>query len=336
MFGMSLLRKSKMPAFVAVFLLAMMLSSCKQRETKAAEKSAESAKSGSTSGNVSQKTFASPEAAGTALFDAARTKDRDTLITIFGTDGKDILFSGDAVRDNDVRERFVAMYGQMHRWDKNKAGQEILYIGSDNLAFPVPLEKNASGQWSFNSAAGKDEVLARRIGNDELTAMGVLSEIANAQQAYFQQHHQYAAKIISDEGQQNGLFWPVAEGQKPSPLGRLANVAKDLGYTASNKQQPFIGYYYKVLTLQGDAAKGDTGNGKVTGFAIVAWPAKYKDSGIMSFLVGKNGVIYQKDLGDKTAELAPAINDYSPDETWTVVLTPESPNFPARARTAKK
>jgi Protein of unknown function (DUF2950) len=339
MFGMS---KNQVLALVGAFLLAATLSSCKQRESKAAEKSGEPPKSGSaTSGNAAQKTFASPDAAGSALFDAAKAGDQNALMIIFGPDGKDILFSGDEVRDKLIRERFIAAYGQMHRWDKNKNGQEILYIGADNLAFPVPLEKNASGQWSFNTAAGKDEILARRIGNGELTAIGVLSEVANAQQAYFRQSHQYATKFISDEGQHNGLFWPVAEGEKPSPLGRLADVAKDLGYTASDKPQPFIGYYYKIITKQGDSAKGGArdyvAGGKLTGgFAVVAWPAKYKDSGIVTFLVGKDGVIYQKDLGDKTAELAPAINDYSPNETWTVVLTPESPNFPVRARTAKK
>ena len=228
----------------------------------------------------------------------------------------------------------------MHRWDKNKAGQEILYIGADNLAFPVPLEKNSSGQWFFNTAAGKDEILARRIGNDELTAIGVLSEVASAQQTYFKQNQQYAAKIISDEGQHNGLFWPVAEGEKPSPLGRLADVAKEMGYTARDKTQPFVGYHYKILTKQGDSAKGGAkdyeANGKLIGFAVVAWPAKYKDSGIMTFIVGKDGVIYQKNLGEQTAQLAPAINDYGPDQTWAVVLTPESPNFPVRGRTAKK
>lgn len=339
---MSLLAKNRVLTLAAVFLLSAMLSSCKQRESKAAEKSGEPAKSeAATSGQQSQKTFASPEAAGAALFEAGKAGDQSALMNLFGPDGKDILFSGDETRDKFVREKFVAAYGQMHRWDKNKNGQEILFIGADNLAFPVPLEKNASGQWSFNTAAGKDEILARRIGNGELTAIGVLSEVANAEQEYFRQNRQYAVKFISDHGQRNGLFWPVSEGEKPSPLGQLADVAKDLGYTASEKPQPFIGYFYKIITRQGDSAKGGAedymADGKLTrGFAVVAWPAKYKDSGITTFMVGKNGIIYQKDLGEKTGELAAAITDYSPDNTWTVVLTPESPNFPIRGRTAKK
>jgi Protein of unknown function (DUF2950) len=333
---------SRLLTLTAVFVLAVTLSSCKQRETKATEKTAEPAASGSaTSGNIAQKTFASPAAAGAALFDAAKAGDQDALMGIFGPDGKDILFSGDPVKDKNVRDRFVAAYTQMDRWDKNKSGEETLYIGADNLAFPVPLKQNASGQWSFDTAAGKDEILARRIGDGELTAIGVLSEVAGAQREYFRQTHQYAQKFISDEGQHNGLFWPVAEGQPPSPLGRLADVAKDLGYSASDKPQPFLGYYYKILTQQGDAAKGGVkdymAGGKLTGgFAVVAWPAKYKDSGIMTFLMGKDGVVYQKDLGEKTGELAPALAGYSPGEGWSVVLTPESPNFPAAGRSAKR
>lgn len=340
--GMPFVAKNRMIVLVAVLMLTAMLSSCKQRESKAAEKSGEAAKSESaTSGNQGQKTFASPDAAGAALFEAGKAGDQSALMNIFGPDGKDILFSGDETRDKFIREKFVAAYNQMHRWAKNQKGQEILYLGADNLAFPVPLEKNASGQWSFNTAAGKDEILARRIGNGELTAIGVLSEVANAEQEYFQQNRQYAIKFISDQGQRNGLFWPVATGEKPSPLGPLADVAKELGYTASDKPQPFIGYFYKIITRQGDSAKGGaedyTADGKLTkGFAVVAWPAKYKDSGIMTFIVGKDGIIYQKDLGDKTEELASAITDYSPDNTWTVVLTPESPNFPNRGRTARK
>jgi hypothetical protein len=342
MLVMSMVKKNRTFALVAMFLFAAMLSSCKQRESKAAEKSGEPAKSESAaSANVAPKTFASPEAAGAALFDAAKAGDQNALMAIFGADGKDILFSGDETRDKFVREKLIAAYDQMHRWTKNKNGQEILYLGADNLAFPVPLEKNASGQWAFNTAAGKEEILARRIGNGELTAIGVLSEVANAEQQYFQQNRQYAVKFISDQGQRNGLFWPVSEGEKPSPLGQLADVAKDLGYTASDKPQPFIGYFYKIITKQGDSAKGGAedymADGKLTkGFGVIAWPAKYKDSGIMTFMVGKDGIVYQKDLGEKTAESAPAITDYSPDNTWTVVLTPESPNFPNRGRTAKK
>jgi hypothetical protein len=320
----------------AVVLLALVVS-CKSRETKAGERPpAEPA-----AGNVVQKAFASPEAAGAALFDAAKSGDQNTLMAIFGADGKDVLFSGDAVKDKNNAKRFVDSYGQMHRWSKNQEGAQILYIGADNFPFPIPLNKDASGQWMFNTAAGKQEVLARRIGDGELVAMGVLTEIANAQQEFFSHNHQFAQKFVSDEGQRNGLYWPVAEGQPPSPLGPLADVAKALGYSRSDKPQPFNGYYYKMLTGQGAAAKGGAkdymADGKLTGgFAVVAWPAKYGDSGIMTFVVGKNGIVYEKDLGPNTAEAAATITSYDPGEGWSVVLAPEPPNGPRGPRTAQK
>jgi hypothetical protein len=245
------------------------------------------------------------------------------------------------VKDKNTAQLFVAGYNQMHRWSKNRAGKQILYLGADNFPFPIPLQKNASGQWAFDTAAGKDEVLARRIGDGELTAIGVLTEIANAQQEYFSQTHQFAQKFVSDEGQRNGLYWPVAEGQRPSPLGPLADVAKALGYSRSDKPQPFNGYYYKMLTGQGEAAKGGArdylAQGKLTGgFAVVAWPARYRDSGIMTFIVGKDGVIYQKDLGEQTSQAAASTTEYNPGEGWSVVLAPESPNTRVGVKSAKK
>jgi Protein of unknown function (DUF2950) len=297
-------------SLILTFIVSM--ASCSKREV--------------TNSTVVPKTFASPEAAGQALFDAAKSGDQNGLLAIFGSDGKDLIYSGDAVKDKNTAQRFVSAYEEMNRWSKTEAGKEILYIGADNLAFPIPLKQTASGQWAFDTPAGKDEVLARRIGDGELTAIGVLSEVANAQQEYFRQNHQYAHKIVSDEGQRNGLYWPVAEGQPASPLGPLADVAKALGYSHSDQPQPFNGYYYKILTQQSDTAKGGPKdymqNGKLTSFAVLAWPAKYGDSGIMTFVVGQDGVIQEKDLGDKTAEASTAITAYDP--RWTVVLAPES------------
>lgn len=312
--------------------LAASVASCGKRETKAAEPA---------SGNVAQKAFASPAEASAALFDAAKNSDQNALMAIFGPDGKDLVYSGDAVKDKNVMQSFVEAYSRMNRWSKSKSGDEILYIGTDNFAFPIPLSQNSSGRWSFNTAAGRDEVLARRIGDGELTTIGVLTEVANAQQEYFAQNHQFAQKFISDEGQHNGLFWPVAEGQPPSPLGSLADVAKALGYSRGDKPQPFNGYYYKMLTQQGNTAKGGAkdylSNGKmIGGFAVLAWPATYRDSGIMSFIVGQDGVVYERDLGEKTADAAAAITAYNPGEGWKMVLAPEPAKAPAGARSAKK
>jgi Protein of unknown function (DUF2950) len=329
------------PRLILTPLVALMfvafLASCSNRETKATERPAES---GATTA-VAPKTFASPEAAGAALFDAAKTGDQTALMAIFGSEGKDLLFSGDPVKDKNNAQRFVDGYNRMHRWGKSNAGGEILYLGADNFPFPIPLDKNAQGQWAFNTAAGKDEVLARRIGDGELVAIGVLTEIANAQQEFFIRNHQFAQKFVSDAGQQNGLYWPAAEGQPASPLGHLGDLAKSLGYSRSDKPQPFNGYYYKMLTQQGDTAKGGAkdyiADGKLTGgFAVVAWPAKYRDSGIKTFIVGKDGVVYEKDLGEKTAEAAATLTAYNPGEEWSVVLAPEGPNAPRGPKSAKK
>jgi hypothetical protein len=220
----------------------------------------------------------------------------------------------------------------MHRWREIKAGGEILYVGADNYSFPIPLGQNSTGQWYFDTAAGKDEILARRIGKDELTAIAACGAIANAENQYFSQTHdgdtvkQYAQKFISDDGKQNGLYWPVSAGQAPSPLEDVRDFAKAAGYTnAGDKPQPFDGYYFRFLTKQGGVAKGGAKdylvNGKMTGgFAAVAFPAEYRNSGIMTFIVGKDGIVYQKDLGEQTDSLARALAEYAPADGWKPAL----------------
>jgi hypothetical protein len=321
------------PILAALLVLVVAFSaSCSKGENKSAD--------GST-GNLKQRTFASPSAAGAALFEAAKAGDRNELIAIFGPESKDLVFSGDEVKDKNTLKQFVDAYSHMNRWSKNQAGSEILYIGADNFPFPIPLDQNSSGQWAFNTAAGKDEVLARRIGDGELTALGVLTEVANAQQEYFSQNHQFAQKFVSGDGKHDGLYWPAADGQPRSPLGHLADVATALGYSQSDKPQPFDGYNYKILTKQGGSAKGGTKNyaadGKMTGgFAVVAWPAKYEDSGIMTFLVGPDGVIYEKNLGETTNNQASEISAYDPGQGWKVVLAPERPRLTASQRSENK
>lgn len=277
---------------------------------------------------VAQKTFASPEEAGTALFDAAKSGDQQALLLIFGPDAKDILSSGDAVKDKDAIQDFVAAYTQMHRWREIVSGGEMLYIGADNTVFPIPLGKNSLGQWQFDTDSGRDEILARRIGRDELTAIAACSAIAHAENQYFGQTHdgdsvkQYAQQLVSDDGKQNGLYWQDTTGQTPSPLEDLGEFAKAAGYTkAGDKPQPFLGYYFRILMQQGDKAQGGAKlylvNGKMTGgFGVLAYPVEYRNSGIMTFIVGSDGIVYQKDLGEKTSEVAQAMTTYDPGDSW--------------------
>ena len=302
---------------ISVACLAVFISlvACAKKESVATE-------------NAVQKTFASPEEAGAALLDAAKSGDQATLLAIFGPDAKEVLLSGDPVKDKDAFQDFVTRYTQMHRWREIKASGQMLYAGADNWVFPIPLGQNPSGQWYFDTAAGKDEILARRIGKDELTAMVACTALAQAQQQYFSETHdgdkvkQYAQKLVSDEGKQNGLYWPVPAGQAPSPLEEVRDFAKAAGYTnTGDRPQPFDGYYFRILTKQGDNAKGGAKdymvNGKMTGgFAVVAYPAEYRNSGIMTFIVAKDGVVYQKDLGEKTTDAGAAMTAYNPGEGW--------------------
>jgi hypothetical protein len=305
--------------FLALFVLLTTLTSCNKQEKSGTE-------------NTTQKTFASPADAGAAFLEAAKSGEQGALLAIFGADSKNVLFSGDAAKDKDYLQYFVTAYDQMHRWREVKAGGEILYIGADNYSFPIPLGQNSAGQWYFDTAAGKDEILARRIGKDELTAIAACDAIVGAQQQYFSQTRdgdavkQYAQKFISDEGKQNGLYWSVSAGQAPSPLEDVRDFAKAAGYTnAGDKPQPFDGYYFRFLTKQGDKAKGGAKdyivNGKMSGgFAVVAYPAEYRNSGIMTFIVGKDGIVYQKDLGEKTADVAVDMAEYNPGDGWNPAI----------------
>jgi len=276
------------------------------------------------------KTFATPEDAGTALAAAVKVGDRNALLAIFGQGSGDLIFSGDAAQDKLTFEHFTAAYGVMNRWRKQTDGSEVLYVGADNNPFPIPLKKNGAGQWYFDTTAGKDEILSRRIGDNELAAIDVLAAMADAQADYLAQRHdgvkQYAQKFVSDEGKQNGLYWKSPEGQPKSPLGPLAAFAAATeGFTPeAGKQQPFHGYFYRILTKQGTDAKGGAKdyvvNGKMTGgFAIVAYPEKYGDTGIATFIINQNRVMFEKNLGKDTTELAKAMGEFNPDKTWSPV-----------------
>jgi len=306
---------SRLALLVTLFALTILFVSCNRSESHEA----------------AQKTFASPDEAGTAFAEAVKSGDQGELFAIFGPEAKGVLFSGDTVKDKNAMQDFVAAYRQMNRWRPIKPGGEILYIGADNYPFPIPLAQDPSGRWYFDTAAGKDEILSRRIGKGELTAIAACDAVAAAQQEYFSQTHdgdpvkQYAQKLVSDDGKHNGLYWQVAEGGPPSPLGQLGNFAKTAGYTnAGAKPQPFNGYYFQTLTKQGDKATGGVKDyivdGKMTGgFAILAYPAEYRNSGIMTFVVGKDGTVYQKDLGEKTTDIAAVTTEYNPGEGWQAV-----------------
>jgi len=275
--------------------------------------------------------FASPEAAGTALLEAAKSGDQNAALAIFGPESKEIIFSGDAVQDKTAVDAFVAAYGVMHRWRKMPDGTQVLLIGADNFPFPIPLKKGDGGQWFFDTVAGKEEILTRRIGRNELAIIEVCGAVADAQAEYSSQPHdgggkgQFALKFISDAGKQNGLYWEAPEGQPKSPLGPLAALATTEGYSAKqNAHTPFHGYFFHMLTRQGSHAPGGAKdyvvNGKmVGGFAFVAYPAEYGNSGIMTFVINQDGVLLQKDLGKTTTETATAMTEFDPDTSWSQV-----------------
>ena len=302
---------------VALFSLVAFLAACSNSEKPAATE-------------AGPKTFATPEDAGKALATAVKSDDRNALLAIFGQGSADLIFSGDAAQDKLTFEHFTTAYETMNRWRKQTDASEVLFVGADNNPFPIPLKKNSAGQWYFDTTAGKDEILSRRIGDNELATIDVVAAMADAQAQYLSQRHdgvkQYAQKFISDEGKQNGLYWKSPEGQPKSPLGPLAAYAAVTeGFTPeANKQQPFHGYFYRILTKQGPDAKGGTKdyvvNGKMTGgFAIVAYPEKYGDTGITTFVINQAGVMYEKNLGKDTIELAKAMTEFDPDKTWNPV-----------------
>ena len=317
----------RLAMFAVLPALTSFLASCARTENSAA-----SDKSAAAEKQVTQKTFGSPAEAGDALLAAAKSGDQNTLLAIFGPGSGDVLLSGDAVEDKNSLQDFVAAYNQMHRWREVKVGGEMLYIGADNFLFPIPLGKNPQGQWSFDTGAGKDEILARRIGKNELGAIAACGFLYDAQEQYFHQTHdadkvkQYAQKLVSDDGKQNGLYWTPSDGAPPSPLEDIRDFAKGAGYAnAGNNPQPFNGYLYRILSKQGDKAKGGAKDymvdGKLTGgFAILAWPAEYRNSGIMTFIVGKDGIVYQKDLGEKSADIAASLAEYNPGDGWTPAI----------------
>ncbi len=270
-----------------------------------------------------QKEFSSPEAASDALVAAMQSNDEKTMLAVLGPDAKQLVSSGDNTEDARSRANFVQRYLDMHRLVKEPDGSTTLYIGAKNWPTPIPLVKKGSS-WYFDTEAGKKEILFRRIGRNELSTIRVCEALAAAEKEYHAAHgNEYARKIYSDEGQQDGLYWKPAAGEPQSPIGPLVAAAVAQGYApgAGNAPTPYRGYYFHILTQQGKngpgGAKSYLVNGKMAdGFAFVAFPAEYRSSGVMTFIVGSDGVVYQKDLGKDTRVIAEAMKKYEPDSTW--------------------
>ena len=269
-----------------------------------------------------QKTFSSAEEATNALVMAVQADDKTMMLDILGPDGKQIISSGDETEDANSRANFVKRYQEMHRLVKEPDGATVLYIGAHNWPAPIPLVHKGNS-WYFDTEAGKKEILYRRVGRNELSAIRVCQELVAAQKEYSAEHKEYAQKIFSDEGQHNGLYWEAAEGEPQSPIGPLVASAVAQGYAKrrDGTPTPYRGYYFHILTRQGKNAPGGAKNyvvnGKMTeGFAFVAYPAEYRSSGVMTFIVSEDGVVYQKDLGRKTDVLAKAMKEYDRNPSW--------------------
>jgi hypothetical protein len=256
---------------ILIFALLVLMASCNRAQKSSADHT------------VAEKsvpmTFATPSEAGAALLAAAQSGDRSVWLEIFGPEGGEVLFTGDASQDAANLRDFVAAYTRMNRWGPIKAGGQTLYIGPDNNAFPIPLGQNSAGRWYFDTAAGKDEILARRIGKNELTAIAACDAAANAER----------------------------HGQAASTLARLGDFGKAVTSNTGDRPALFNGYYFRIAPKPG-------------GFAVLAYPAEYRNSGIMTFIVGKDGTVYQKDLGEKTPDIAQAMTGFNRGDGWAPVM----------------
>jgi Protein of unknown function (DUF2950) len=277
------------------------------------------------------RTFGSPEDAVKALVETVRAGNLDQLLAFFGQDGKDLIASSDPATARQNRQVFTVAVGEQWHLEDAGPGRKTLVIGNEDWPFPVPLVKDGE-TWRFDTAAGKEEVLARRIGRNELEAIDICRTYAAAQRQYALTGHDgkpaglYAAVFRSDAGKQNGLYWPADKGAKRSPLGDLVAQAASEGRSLGQNQapEPFHGYLFKILTAQGakvaGGAKSYVAGGHLSGgFALVAWPAQYDASGVMTFVINQSGVVWQKDLGPETAKTVAAMKAYDPDSTWNEV-----------------
>jgi len=278
---------------------------------------------------MEQRTFASPEKATKAVVEALKAHDSNALTAIFGPRSEDLISSGDPVADAAERERFISLYVQKYRLEAQGTDKMILCLGDEDWPFPIPIVKDGEA-WRFDTPEGREELLARRIGRNELSVIQTCLAYVDAQQEFALKDNtndgfrEYAQEFISDPGKKNGLYWKAKEGDEQSPLGPLVAAAQEKGYTgkpAVGEPIPYHGYYYKILKAQGKNAPGGAYDyvvkGKmIGGFALVAYPAQYGSSGIMTFIVNQDGVVYQEDLGEDTGKIAPTMKLFNPDRSW--------------------
>jgi len=277
-----------------------------------------------------QRTFPAPEDAVKALVDTVKVGNLDGLLAIFGSGGQELIDSSDAATARQNQKVFTVAVAERWRLEDSGTDRKTLVIGNEDWPFPVPIVKDGSA-WRFDTVAGKEEILARRIGRNELAAIDTARAYVTAQKRYAEQGHDgkaaglYAVKFQSDQGKQNGLYWPASRGQKLSPLGDLVAQAAEEGRAVgqSNQPSPLYGYYFKILSGQGPAARGGAKNyivkGEMSGgFALVAWPAQYDATGVMTFIVNQDGVVHEKDLGNGTDAAARQMTTYNPDSSWKV------------------
>jgi len=285
-----------------------------------------------------QQSFKTAEEAADALVSAAKTGDRKAVLTVLGQKGADIVSSGDPVADASARNRVIEAYNAKHQMAMEGTDKAVLIIGHEDWPFPIPLVRK-DGTWRFDTAAGREEILYRRIGRNELSAIQACLAYVDAQQEYAERgiagNGVYAQRIVSGPGKNDGLYWPAQPSEDDSPLGELAASAAAEGYRVGQQRAPYHGYYYKVLTRQGPNAAGGAldyivRGRMIGGFALVAYPAEYRNSGVMTFLVNHRGDVYEKDLGPNTAHIAAGITAFNPDNTWRRVTDAAQP--PAGAK----
>lgn len=285
--------------------------------------------------DIRQKSFRSPDEAAGELVAAVRADDEKALLAILGPGSRELIYSGDSVADNAGRDRFVAAYERRHSLKAKSAAAVILHVGDDEWPLPIPLVKKGNG-WIFDSPKGKKELLNRRIGRNELQVIEVIDAYVDAQQEYASKdcrgagRVEFAQRLISTPGSRDGLYWEANEGEQQSPLGPLIARAAKEGYAKEGNLSPFHGYYFKILKGQGKHANGGAYNyvvkdKMILGFALAAYPAEYGNSGVMTFMVNQDGIIYEKNLGKDTRRIAEAITVFNPDRSWKKVKRQEAP-----------